>query len=375
MNVATLSPPRSADEGRAAARAAAPRATVMLVEDDRAFRAVLEEYLQHLGFGVVEAGSAEQAVRLLDSFQPDLIVSDVRMEGMTGIELCRRTKLQPRFALTPFILLTGLSDLEARVAGLAAGADDFFGKPCDLIELQTRIEALLRIKALQDELAARNRLLRTMFGRYVSEPVAAEIVADPERHLAPGGAKREVTVLFGDIRGFTPLAEQLDAPDVMELLNAFLGQVVDVVLQFGGTLDKFLGDGFMAVFGAPVAREDDAPRAVCCALALQERVHALRFDRFPEIHLPLGIGINTGVVVAGSIGSERRMDYTVIGNDVNLAQRLEATAGPGQILVSERTWERVRGLVDVRDLGPVALRGHSESVRVLDVLRLAAPAA
>lgn len=290
------------------------------------------------------------------------------MPDMTGIELCRWIKHDASVRFTPVILLTARSDLAARVAGLEAGADDFFGKPFEFLELQARIGSLLRLKRLHDDVATKNDLLRTLFGRYVSEDVAAEVVRDPQRYLTVGGEKREVTVLFGDLRGFTPLADGLDPDEVVQILNAYLSLVVDRVFAFAGTLDKFRGDGVMAIFGAPVAQPDDAARAVRCAIALQRAIGSLSFPRFPDLRLHMGIGINTGVVVAGPIGSPRRMDYTVVGSEVNVAQRFEASAGPGQVLITGSTYTRVKGLVRVRDLGPLRVRGKSRGVLAYDVL-------
>jgi len=298
------------------------------------------------------------------------VLTDVHLGGLSGIELCAKVKADPRSRLTPVILLTAVSDLAARVKGLAAGADDFFAKPCELVELRTRVASLLSVKKLQDELETKNRMLRTLLGRYVSEAVAAEVVESPEKHLRLGGEKREVTVLFADLRGFTPMAEALEAEDVVEILNTYLERVVDLVFGYGGTLDKFRGDGVLAVFGAPVAHEDDPARAVRCALDLQEAIKKLAFTKFPDLRLHVGIGINTGSVIAGTIGSDRRMDYTVIGHEVNVAARFEANAGPGQTLITGGTHERVKDLVDVRELGALRVKGSGHAVLAFDVLGL-----
>lgn len=331
-------------------------------------REVLVEYLGGLGYKVVTADSGSVAQGVIETNAPDLILSDVHMPVMDGLELCRWVKHESPARFTPVILLTAKSDLPARVAGLEAGADDFFAKPFEFVELRARIASLLRLKRLHAELEMKNDLLRTLFGRYVSEDIAAEVVRDPGRYLTVGGEKRDVTVLFGDLRGFTPLADGLDPHDVVVILNAFLTAVVEAVFEYGGTLDKFRGDGVMAIFGAPVARPDDAARAVRCAVDLQKRVGSLAFPRFPDLRLHTGIGINTGVVVAGPIGSPRRMDYTVVGSEVNVAQRFEANAGPGQILITGATYTRVKDIVRVRDLGALRVRGKSRGVPAYDVL-------
>jgi adenylate cyclase len=345
-------------------------ATILVVEDEPAMRELLDDALTDFGYRVLTASSGEAALDLALTTPPDLVLSDVHLGGLTGIELCARLKTHPQFRLTPVILLTAVSDLDARVAGLTAGADDFFGKPCELVELRTRVASLLRLKGLQDELLAKNRLLQTLLGRYVSEAVAAEVISSPEKHLRPGGEKREVTVLFADLRGFTSVAETLEAQEVVDILNAYLARVVDAVFAHGGTLDKFRGDGVLAVFGAPVAHEDDPARAVRCALDLQAAMKRISFPALPELRLHLGIGINTGQVIAGTIGSDRRMDYTVIGHEVNVAARFETNAGPGQILITGSTYDRVKDLVEVRDLGALRVKGSGQGIPAFDVFAL-----
>jgi adenylate cyclase len=197
--------------------------------------------------------------------------------------------------------------------------------------------------------------------------VASEIIERPAR-LPAAGAKREVSVMFADLRGFTALADALDPQDVVEILSAYLAEAVEAVFEQGGTVDKFRGDGVMAVFGAPVVQPDSAERAVRCALDLQARVARLQFPRFPDLQLRLGVGINTGTAVVGPIGSPRRMDYTAIGSEVNLAQRLEASAGPGQILISDSTYRQLGPLAHVREIGLLRLSGVTRPVPTFDVL-------
>lgn len=344
------------------------RARILIVDDDPSLLDVLEAQLTTLGYEVLTARSGEAALQLADTSAPDLVLTDVNMGTMSGIELCGRLKRDPKFELMPVILITSAAELGARVAGLAAGADDFFAKPYDFTELRTRITSALRIKALQDDLAAKTRLLRTLLGRYVSEDVADEIVRDPERHLNVSGEKREITIMFGDLRGFTPIADKLEPQDVVTLLNMYLAEVVDAVFAHGGTLDKFRGDGVMAIFGAPVAHADDPLRAVRCALSLQDRLKGLKFHAFPDVRLHAGIGINTGAAIVGPIGSTRRMDYTAIGSEVNVAQRFEANAGPGQILITGSTFAHVKDAIQARDLGPLRVSGVRQGVAAFDVL-------
>ncbi|HZH84623.1 MAG TPA: response regulator, partial [Phototrophicaceae bacterium] len=284
---------------------------ILAVDDNKQNLSVLERALSAAGYEVLTAQDGATALALIRSSAPDLVLLDVMMPGMSGYEVCQQIRANEATCLLPVVMLTALTDVADRIRGIESGADDFLSKPVNREELLTRVKSLLRIKSLHDEVETKNHLLRNLFGRYVSAEIAAEIVADPGRHLKLGGDKREVTVLFGDLRGFTPLAEQLDPQDVVDILNSYLKLVIDAVFEFRGTLDKFRGDGFMAFFGAPIARDDDPLSAVRCALAIQERLARIAFVKFPEIRLHMGIGINTGIVIAGNIGSERRTDYTV----------------------------------------------------------------
>jgi class 3 adenylate cyclase len=342
---------------------------ILAVDDNKQNLELLSKALTSAGYEVVAALDGPTALGLVESAPSDLVLLDVMMPGMSGYEVCERIRSNEATRLLPVVMLTALSEVSHRIRGIEAGADDFLSKPFNREELLTRVKSLLRIKKLHDDIETKNCLLRTLFGRYVSEKVAAEIVADPGRHLKLGGEKREVTVLFGDLRGFTPLAERLDPEDAVDILNVYLTHVIDAVFEFGGTLDKFRGDGFMAFFGAPMRRDDDASNAVRCALSMQQRLKGVTFAKFPDLRLHMGVGINTGTVLAGNIGSERRTDYTVIGNEVNVAQRFESNAGPGQILITGGTYEYVKDTVEVRELGQLRVAGKQEGVMAYDVLR------
>jgi class 3 adenylate cyclase len=342
---------------------------ILAVDDNRQNLELLTRALSAAHYEVITATDGPTALQLIDGGAVDLVLLDVMMPGMSGYEVCEKIRANDATRLLPVVMLTALHDVSHRIQGIAAGADDFLTKPFNREELLTRVKSLLRIKTLYDDIETRNVLLRRVIGRYVSEAVAAEIVADPGRHLKLGGEKRDVTVLFGDLRGFTPMAERLDPEDVVDILNVYLSHVIDLVFEYRGNLDKFRGDGFMAFFGAPLAHGDHAASAVRCALALQERLKNITFAKFPEIHLSAGIGINSGAVIAGNVGSERRTDYTVIGNEVNLAQRFEANAGPGQILITAATFERCKEAIEARDLGWQRVPGMQEEILGYAVLR------
>lgn len=215
-------------------------------------------------------------------------------------------------------------------------------------------------------------MIKRAFTRYVARQVVDEILKDPEKLQLKEG-RREVTVLFCDVRGFTPLSERLPPEEVVALLNEFYTLMIDTTFKQDGILDKFLGDGVMAVFGAPILNPDHSIRAVRTALAMQAGITELSRRRVKEGKDPIavGIGVSAGEAVAGTVGTEDRMEYTVIGDSVNLAARLESNAKPGQILISQRTYQNVEGLITTRALGAIKVKGKEEQVEVYEVLGLA----
>jgi adenylate cyclase len=214
-------------------------------------------------------------------------------------------------------------------------------------------------------------MIKRAFTRYVAREVVEEILKDPE-HLVLSGERREVTVVFCDVRGFTPLSERLTPEEVVALLNDFYTLMIEITFKHDGTLDKFLGDAVMAVFGAPIAHPDHSIRAVRTALAMQDGLLTLNERRVALGKVPItaGIGISAGEAVAGTVGTEDRMEYTVVGDSVNLAARLESHAKAGEVLISERTYEKVRDLVEARPLGPFRVKGKEDEVQVYQVLGL-----
>jgi adenylate cyclase len=184
------------------------------------------------------------------------------------------------------------------------------------------------------------------------------------------GTKQEMTVLFADIRGFTSLAEQLQPEDCVQILNDYFCLAVDVVLECDGIVDRFQGDSVMATFGSNPAYPDHAYRAVQCAVRLRDGVCNLQIPHMPEKRIRLGIGVNTGVAIVAGVGSRQRLDYTTIGDAVNVAHRLQALSNPDQILISDNTLRRVCGILEVEDLGRLSLKGRTEPINVYAVEQL-----
>ncbi len=288
------------------------------------------------------------------------------MPRLDGLSLCRRIKSDPRTRFVPVIIVTALDEEDEKLRAIQVGADDFIGKPFKAVILLTRVRSLLIQKHLHDELDSRNRLLQQVLNRYVDQDLAQVILTDPERHLKLGGETRQVTVLFADLRGFTEFAARHPASRVVETVNRVFEELTHVIFEHGGTFDKFLGDAILAFYGAPFSAADDARRALCSALDMQARFARLQ-RQSPDTPLAdlqgLGIGVHTGEAIVGNIGSERVMDYTVIGNTVNIARRLQEAAPPGEILISGETLQNVP-TAQVAETSTSRLRKNSWPVRV-----------
>jgi adenylate cyclase len=335
---------------------------ILAVDDEPANLALLRKLLRHQGYDVTEATDGRSAIREVVEAAPDLVCLDVMMPDLDGIEVCQQLRRMPEHAGLPILLLTALNRPEDKARGLEAGANDFLSKPFDESELTARLRSLLRTRALQDRLTD---LLR----RYVSDSIAAEVLRDPFAATL-GGDRRHVSTLFADVRGYTALAAQHSPEQALDLLNRYLTVASDAVESHGGTVADLLGDGVFAFFGAPVLHSNDAERAVRAALELQNQVARLDIPSMPEVRLQTGIGITTGLVLAGNIGSERRMHYAVVGDPVNVASRLQSVAGPGQILVDKATHDAVRDQVVSQDLGTLRLAGKGDWVPAFNIIGL-----
>ena len=228
------------------------------------------------------------------------------------------------------------------------------------------LEADLQSQA--EALARRSQFIRETFGRYVSEDVVAQLLDVPEG-IELGGELRKVTLLMSDLRGFTALAECLAPQEVMTVLNRYLEAMVDVILAYRGTIIEILGDGLLVLFGAPLTRDDDAERAVACALAMQLRLDATntpnRQGGLPDVDM--GIGIHTGEVVVGNIGSQQRTKYGVVGSAVNLTGRIESYTTGGQILISHTTYTETAAVLTVSHQMTVVPKGVAAPITLYAV--------
>ncbi len=344
---------------------------VLIADDDWFIRDVLENYLTNAGCRVRACADGIQAWESIQEERPDMVLLDIRMPRMDGLTVCKRLKNDVQTQFIPVIIVTALDAQDEELKAIEAGADDFITKPFSSVILLTRVRSLLRLKRLHDDLESRNALLRQVLNRYVDQEIADTILTDPERHLKLGGETRQVTVLFADLRHFTRFSALHPAPQVVDMLNLIFTELVEIVVSNKGTFDKFLGDAIMAFYGAPISGENDAERALRTALEMQQCFRQLQTLSQDQLLAPLGlgVGIHSGEAIVGNIGSERVMDYTVIGDTVNIARRLQESAKGGEIWISATTHQLVPH-AQVDDLGAKNLQGRDEPVNVYSLREL-----
>jgi class 3 adenylate cyclase len=324
-------------------------------------REVIEAYLQNQQYRVTVAPNAKRALTLAHEDPPDLIMLDIMLPDMTGYEVCARFKADPKTQFVPVVVVTALEADEDRLRAIQAGADDFITKPFNSLLMLTRVKSLLNLKRLHDEVQARTDLLQRILNRYVDKDIAAIIMIDPDRYLQLGGETRRITVVFADISGFTAFGERHSAQEVVGVLNRFFSELTPLIFEHKGTFDKYIGDEIMAFFGAPVATGDDTLNAVSLALALKRQFEIVR-QALGELgeSLYLSIGVHTGDAVVGNVGSPQRMNYTVIGDVVNTAHRLQEVAEKSQILISQTTYQEIELLVEVGTAVPKVVSGKRD---------------
>jgi CheY-like chemotaxis protein len=358
------------------------RSAILVVDDSRTMRLALIGALNELGLrNVTEAANGRQALEMVQSRPFDLMLLDIEMPEMSGTEVLNALKANPDLSGLPVIVISGADQMENAVKCIELGAEDFLPKPYNPTLLRARVTTSLEKKRLRDldrqrlvELARAHELVRRAFGRYVSEEVAASILQSPEG-LEMGGEEREVTILMSDLRGFTAQAARLTPHEVIEFLNLYLEAMVDVISRYEGTIDEIIGDAILVIFGAPLACEDHAAKAVACGLAMQLAMPEInqRLAAKGAAALEMGIGIHTGRVIVGNIGSLRRTKYAAVGSNVNLAGRIESFTTGGQILISDSAREQIKSPLRLDAQFQVEPKGAKEKLQLHEVGGLGEP--
>jgi adenylate cyclase len=362
---------------------------------------ILRMRLESQGYAVATAADGVEALDKIRALRPDLILLDIMMPRLDGIMALKEVKADPSLPFIPMILVTARAAAGDVIAGLDAGADDYLTKPVDHAALTARVRAMLRIKGLHDTVEAQARRLEQQaaelaeLNRTLEQRVAAQVdeiertrrlkrFLAPElaeRIIATGGEailehhRRDIVVLFCDMRGFTAFAETAEPEDVMVVLSGYFDALGPLIYRYEGTLLSFTGDGMIVIFNDPVPCPDPAHRAVRLAVEMRDAVAALA--RAWAVHgheLGFGVGIAQGYATLGQVGFEGRSDYTVMGTVINLASRLCGEAKDGQILVTRRIAGAADNQAEFEPLGDLAVKGLSRPVAVLNVRRLTAAA-
>jgi class 3 adenylate cyclase/CheY-like chemotaxis protein len=358
---------------------------------------ILKTRLAVHGYELLTATDGAEALAIAGAQHPDLILLDIMMPRIDGIEVCKRLKADPSLPFMPIIMVTARADSKDIVAGLEAGADEYLTKPVDQAALVARVKSMLRIKALHDmaqEQAARLEEQATQlaeWNRTLAQRVAEQLgtlerMGRLKRFFSPhlaellvssGGEKlleshqREVTVVFCDLRGFTTFANTTEPEEVMAILREYHAAMGELIFHFEGTLERFTGDGLMVFFNDPVPCPDPAARAVRMAVNIRQQMRALTTKWQQRGHaLDHGIGIAQGYATLGMIGFAGRVDYGAIGPVTNLAYRLCDEARAGQILISQRVYRDLAGLLEAEPLGERSLKGFLRPVPVFNVRAL-----
>jgi adenylate cyclase len=363
--------------------------TVLAVDDHPENLRLLDAVLTPRGYPVLQARSGPEALSLLAANPVDLVLLDVVMPGMDGYEVCRRIRADERTAFLPVVMITA-SGAAQRLPALEAGADDFVQKPFDQAELVARVASLARVKHYHDtvvrqadelgrwarELEARvdaqvaqlDRLGRLR--RFLS-PQLADLIVESGDESVLGSHRREIVVVFCDLRRFTTFAESSEPEEVMAVLREYHLVLGRLVHEYDGTLERFTGDGIMVFFNDPVPSEDFAERAVRMSVCMRDEVRRLAQTWARRGHdLALGIGIAQGYATLGQIGFEGRSDYAAIGSVTNLAARLCSEAAGWQILVTDRVLSGTEHVAVPELVGDLRFKGFSRTVRVFDIQAL-----
>jgi class 3 adenylate cyclase len=370
------------------------RASVLVVDDDPVIRSMLTASLEASGHEVTTAKDGSEALELVRAEGFDVILLDVLMPGMNGDQVLEHLKDDPKLRHVPVVMVTSLDDVGSAVRCIELGADDYLPKPIDPVLLGARINAGLMKKRLHDlqlehveEVDRLNRrlearveeqmaeLVRTgELKRFMPQQIAEGLMAG-QLSADDGFERRKVTLLFADMVGFTDLSDKLEPEELAEVLNEYLREMTAVAVSQGGTLDNYIGDGLMVLFGAPkqVDESVQAWSALRTAFGMQERVEelsaAMRARGIPA-DLTVRVGVNTGHCTVGVLGSDIMRAYKAVGFAVNVAARLQSEAEPGTVLVGFRTYALVKDRVVAEQRVPLMLKGAARPVEAWEIRRL-----
>ncbi|MFO8166029.1 MAG: response regulator [Thermodesulfobacteriota bacterium] len=370
---------------------------LLIVDDNPTNLDILQARLTAHNYEILTAQDGVTALAMAREKQPDLILLDIMMPKMDGIEVCRRLRADSSLPFMPIIMVTAKADSKDVIAGLEAGGDEYLTKPVDHAALVARVKSMLRIKDLHDtvrdqaarlkeqsaqlvewnrtledkvaeQLAELNRLGRLK--RFLSPQLAKVIISSGDEKVLESH-RREITVIFIDLRGFTSFSDAAEPEEVIGFLRGYHAEMGKLIFQFDGTLEHFAGDGIMVFFNDPLPAEAHTEKAARMAIEMQTCVRKLRPEWLKKNYdLHLGVGLATGYATLGTIGFEGRLDYGAVGKVTILASRLSSEAKGGQILTDRKTLSKIENMVEAEPLGELQLKGFSRPVAVSNILGL-----
>lgn len=336
-------------------------ARLLVVDDNKVNRIVLSRSLENQGHIVETAEDGAEGLSKIRTQSFDLVLLDIEMPVMDGFQVLEACLNDVDLRQIPIIMTSAMDELDAVVKCVELGAEDYLTKPVNPILLRARVNASLEKKRLRDE-------QRKLFRTFAPKEVAEELL---RTGFSLGGKNVVASVLFADIRGFTTIAENQTPSETIDLLNNYFGRMFDAISANQGAVNQMIGDGLVAIFGAPIASEDHREHAVRAALEMRKQLQVFNQQQAAQNkkHLQIGIGIASGEMVAGYVGTQTRAAYTCIGDTVNLASRLESHTKVAQksLLIDKNTRDGLPPDILVEPLGPVLLKGKNQAVEVFAV--------
>jgi class 3 adenylate cyclase/CheY-like chemotaxis protein len=359
-----------------------PKKSILAVDDTPENLDIVKAILAP-EYAVRVAINGETALKIAKSRHPDLILLDIMMPEMDGYEVCRRLKADPVTSTIPIIFVTAMDQTMDETKGFELGAADYILKPFSPPILYSRVKTHLALKHHMDAMRVanenmeaanklvteKNRMLEslsTQLSKYLS-PQVYESIFSGKQEVKVASRRKKLTIFFSDIVGFTETTDNLEAEELSNLLNHYLTEMSEIALKYGGTIDKYIGDAMLLFFGDPESKgtKEDATACVHMAIAMQRRMRELEQewrDRGLVQPFQIRIGITTGFCTVGNFGSPDRMDYTIIGNEVNLAARLETRAEAGGILIAHETYSLVKDSVLAEEQPPLTVKGFDKPI-------------
>jgi adenylate cyclase len=334
---------------------------LLVVDDNKVNRILLARGLEGHGHRVETAENGRQALEKLRSDSFDLVLLDIEMPQMNGYQVLESCLQDPDLRDIPIIMTSSLDELDSVVKCIELGAEDYLNKPVNPILLRARVNASLEKKRLRDE---QRKLLHT----FATKEVADELL---KSGFSLGGKYADASILFADIRSYTSYAEREDPAEIIELLNDYFALMFDAVASYHGTVNQMAGDGFMAIFGAPIHRDDHCEQAVRAALEMIELVAGFNIEQAArnKAQIKIGIGIASGQVIAGYTGTKQHATYTCVGDTVNLASRIESHTKvvDHPILIDQYTREGLPDDIRAEPLGPMLFKGKQQPINIFAV--------